>query len=468
MEDHYATPELTQRLNLICHLVQNSEQLVLVLAENGYGKTALLRQLQKMVKQQHEHWRIYLPASSPALSPDSLMATLLTTLNTRHEGKTAQALEETLRNQVAAARYNGQLPVLLIDDAHMLPLATLKLIVELAMQGEVLTRLRVVLFCEPQITSILVTPEFKIVHNTLIHTLDIPPFNSSQLSDYIQFRLKNTEYHFERLFTHQEIKRIYTLSEGVPGRVNVLAQQVLLKQGELSLRTSFTGRSPHSKLIWSTFVLLILVTVALIVRWNYPELFKEPTVPAVTEELSPAESPAVVQPHEITKQPIATTTDNNTITLPNHSLPTTAPTEQPVVKNNSENQSVVEKNSPTPTENKSANNDFNPATLMGRADIKDAVWLRNQNSRAYTIQVLGAHNPLTLKEFLSQYSLNEIAIFKTLYREQEWYVLVQGIYPDRATALSALEKLPEALRQNTQPWVRSLTSVQAYIDEVEP
>ncbi len=450
-ETYYATPELTQRLNLICHLVQNSEQLVLVLAENGCGKTALLRQLQQIAKQHHEHWWVYLPASSPALSADSLLATLLTTLNTRHEGKTTQALEELLRNQIATARYNSQLPVLLIDDAHMLPLATLKLIVELTMQGEILTRLRVVLLCEPQITSVLATPEFKIVHNTLIHTIDIPPFNLTQVRDYIQFRLKDTQYHFERLFTNQEIKRIHTLSEGVPGRINVLAQQVLLKQGEPSSIITLAGHSPRFKLIWSTLILLILIAVAVMIRWYYPELFKENQA-TVPEESSPA----------VSKLPVIATTSSQVVP-PDQTVPT-----QPLVTPDSpDSKAVVEKNPSVPAESKPSL-DFNPAALIGRADVKDAVWLRSQNPHAYTIQVLGAHDPVTLKEFLNQYPLKDIAIFKTIYREREWYVLVQGIYPDRPTALIALEKLPQTLRQNTQPWVRNLISIQAYIDEVEP
>ena len=64
---YYLTPELSQRVNLIRHLIQNSEQLLLVLAETGCGKTSLLNQLTQMAGKKTEHWWTYTLISSPAL-----------------------------------------------------------------------------------------------------------------------------------------------------------------------------------------------------------------------------------------------------------------------------------------------------------------------------------------------------------------------------------------------------------------
>jgi DamX protein len=55
-------------------------------------------------------------------------------------------------------------------------------------------------------------------------------------------------------------------------------------------------------------------------------------------------------------------------------------------------------------------------------------------------------------------------MFKTSYRHKEWYVLLHGLYSTRQQALAALEKLPLSLRQDTQPWARTLASVQKALE----
>jgi DamX protein len=437
---YFLTPELNQRINLICHLIENSDQLLLVLADAGYGKTSLLNHLKKTIKQQHEHWWIYTPTSSPALSVEVLISAILTAFNVRQEGKPVQILQESLRNHIAATRYNGQLPVLLIDDAHLLPLATLKTIVDLAMQGEPLTRLRVVLFCEPQITSILATPDFEVVQNTLIHILDVPPLSKAQLRDYIKFSLQDSQYNTIHPFNSEVIKKIYAESEGVPGEINLYAQQVLHRFTEHHRHHPLSRTLPKHKLLWFIPLILLLIGIALLIYWRYPMLVEQRPLPlplqqTPTSTVTPT-PPTVVAPAITT----STETTKSAKTEPTTVEPESPPTEQI---------SPLEQ----PTEKTS--------TIRGEA------WLRTQNPNDYTLQILGAHDELTLQRFLVEYPLEQIAVFETRYRGKDWYVLLHGIYPNRQQALAALEKLSPMLRQKTQPWTRKLASIQKLIKTPE-
>lgn len=523
---YFVTPELNQRLNLIRHLIQNSEQLLLVLADLGCGKTSLLNQIKKIASKQYEHWWIYTLNSNPALSPEVLISTLLSTFNVRQEGKPTQVLQESLRNHIASMRYSGKLPILFVDDAHKLPLATLKFIVDFAMQGESLTRMRVILFCEPQITSILATHEFEIVHNTLIHTLDIPPFSKLQTRDYIQFRLEGSKYHPVHPFNSETLKKIYLESEGIPGEINLYAQEVLSKFSEQRhlLSTSLS----YSKLVWGIPIVILFLGTALLVYWYYPHFFHaetytnqtfpskqilstqttfpettspsptmspHPSLPVKTyasslpvsnpqlpslpkEKLSPPfeQFPVLTGTTELLKSPSYQKQDH--AILPYH--PTTlaeqvslssqedlmAPKTFPILPEvKKESKTTSSRETPISSEFKTPVVTENIPAVPHDPFLKGEQWLRYQNPHAYTLQILGAYDKGTLEKFLTQHSLSsqKVAMFKTIFNHKEWYVLVYGVFPNRTEAIAALEALPDPLKQTTQPWVRTLGNVQKLI-----
>lgn len=404
---YYLTSELSQRINLIRHLIENSEQLLLVLAEKYGGKTALLNQLKRIAEKECQHWWIYTPDTSPALSSEVLLSSILNTFHVRDDGKPFAILQESLRNHIAATRYNGQIPVLFVDDAHQLPLATLKFLIELNMQGKPPTRMRVVLFCEPQITSILAAPEFEMVQNTLIHTLDVPVFSDTQVRDYLQFRLHDTRYTNIHPFHSEVIKKIYEKSEGLAGKINMYAQQILQQFAEQRHDIHLPHTlAPQSKSIWGLAIALVVVGLSLLFYWKTIE----------TNEIS---SPIF--------QPIST-------------IPTEVKTEQeqPLLK--------IEE----------------PKEISDKK-VKGADWLSAQNPNNYTLQILGTHELSNLQKFTKRYShITEFAMFKTTYRNKDWYVLVYGIYSSRAEAQAALKEMPAELK-NTKPWIRSIASVQELI-----
>ncbi|WP_069472543.1 AAA family ATPase [Candidatus Marithrix sp. Canyon 246] len=407
---YYLTSELSQRINLIRHLIENSEQLLLVLAEKHGGKTALLNQLRRIAEKECQHWWIYTPDTSPALSSEVLLSSILNTFHVRHDGKPFAILQDTLRNHIAATRYNGQIPVLFVDDAHQLPLATLKFLIELNMQGKPPTRMRVVLFCEPQITSILAAPEFKMVQNTLIHTLDVPVFSDTQVRDYLQFRLHDTRYNNIHPFHSEVIKKIYERSEGLAGKINIYAQQILQQFAEqrhdIHLPHTF---APQSKSIWGVAIALVVVGLSLLFYWKSIEE-KQTSVPIF--------------------QPIAT-------------VPYIVPTEVKVEAEKKETEKPKE---------------------IPEKRVKEADWLSVQNPNNYTLQILGTHELRNLQKFTKRYSdITEFAMFKTTYRNKDWYVLVYGIYSSRTEAQAALQNMPAELR-NTKPWIRGIASVQGLIE----
>lgn len=417
----FATPELTQRFNLIRHLIQNSEQLVLILSESGFGKTSLLNQLKIA---ESEHWWVCTLSSTPAISPEALISHILAAFKVRHEGKSPQALKESLRNHIASTRYNGQLPVFLVDDAHLLPIATLKILIELAMQTEQFTRMRVVLFCEPQITSILAAPEFEIVQKTLVHTLDIPAFSQTQVGDYILFRLQNIGYTAIHPFNPHLIKKIYTQSEGIPAKINKLAYQALERFIEQQPNHPVARSRSYKRLAFTMLLFLTIAAAGMISYWQYPDLFK---------------NALLIQPERA--QPIVTSPPRPVVPPPVNPVVNEIKAPPPEVK-------VDTQPIPIETETK---------------EVKDEVWLLKQPGEYFTIQIIGSFDMSRIQKFRDSYQLSQLAIFKGKYQNRDWFVLVIGMYPNREQAQKALDALPNELKQETQPWIRGVYTIHTQI-----
>lgn len=106
-----------------------------------------------------------------------------------------------------------------------------------------------------------------------------------------------------------------------------------------------------------------------------------------------------------------------------------------------------------------------PAASSPAAGLQDAAWLREQPAAHYTIQILGLSDLQALRRFGQEQRLDmELAWFRTVRNDQDWFVLVAGRFPDADSARAAIEGLPENLRRN-QPWIRSFGSVRDAMEQ---
>lgn len=98
-----------------------------------------------------------------------------------------------------------------------------------------------------------------------------------------------------------------------------------------------------------------------------------------------------------------------------------------------------------------------PPTASGR--VSQSNWLLSAPEAAYTLQLMGSHSEARVLAFIEeQGSGKEFGYFEAKHRNQPWFVLTLGQYPDRDRALQAIELLPPSLRAQ-KPWARSVASI---------
>ncbi|MCG8429434.1 MAG: SPOR domain-containing protein [Chromatiales bacterium] len=91
--------------------------------------------------------------------------------------------------------------------------------------------------------------------------------------------------------------------------------------------------------------------------------------------------------------------------------------------------------------------------------------LLQQKPTAYTLQLIGVGNESGAKKYIKRYALGaEARYFRTFLNGRDWYAVVYGVYPDRAAALTARQKLSKRLNKK-DIWPRDLKSVHAALQQ---
>lgn len=68
-------------------------------------------------------------------------------------------------------------------------------------------------------------------------------------------------------------------------------------------------------------------------------------------------------------------------------------------------------------------------------------WLSEIDEELYTLQILGSHSRDQINRFLlGLVNQDEYAWFESRFRQQKWYVVVKGIFPDQQSAIKAVSE----------------------------
>ncbi|WP_428608846.1 AAA family ATPase [Sedimenticola sp.] len=208
----FSTPQLRQRLDLLRHLTDNSEKILLIRGASGSGKSTLLQQFRKLSR---EEWILCTLNADHMLQPDQFFSFLF-----RKFGVTTSAamdIDELLR-RFEMLHAAGRLPVIMIDDAQLLPVATLIALFRLFERRPGNRALiRVILFATPEISAQLQTPQLQAMNLQSIQSLDMPVFDADQAKAFIGFLLDTASAQESLTLLPSRIDRIIKGADGVPG-----------------------------------------------------------------------------------------------------------------------------------------------------------------------------------------------------------------------------------------------------------
>jgi type II secretory pathway predicted ATPase ExeA len=439
---YYPFDSFEQRLQVLDHLVQGTDLLVLVVGETGSGKTTLLH---RYLVTTDVSWKADLITPSPASVADPA------------------STEEQQHGYPVFVQQDAADPIVIVDDAHKLPQKDLRFLLQKALVPESAHKIkRLVLFGEPSLSRDITSFSESTIADTAINKITMPALTSREGDAYLQYRPALAGYTGESLFKPSVIKMIHKKSAGLPGRMNEHANRWLKKKyGPNSQKEGiFTllRNLPLKAVGWGV-VAIALVVLGLLVfnqmdstpptaleKKNASLRVFRAKIPAIVDVDTPTFINRVSPKAEETAPQAAAETKE---------MPPVAkqPTALAKVPPQRVTQSQVK---PPPLK------PVTPRKTTAKNTIYRENWLLDQEASFYTLQVLGVRNEESLLNFVKVHKLllnQNVAYYKTVYKGKQWYPLLYGVYPTKSEAADAVRELPDKV-QKSIPWIRKMSAIQ--------
>jgi len=269
---------MNARLDLVRHLIENSELVPLVRGPDGIGKSVMASRLQQSAP---DNWAVCHFSADSMMQPERLLSHIA-----RCNGLPDAPGENLTRleDRYAQLRKRGRTPVLLVDDAQTLPptsLITLLRLYERQVGGAPLVSL--VLFANEQIDMLLSTPQLQIMTPQAIQVIDLPPFTREEATGFMRYVVMNEGLDEHFLLDDTKLNRIFRETRGIAGP---MASAVLAAVGEDEAVSKPVGNSMKRQLLIFGLPLLALILLILVFQSSINRLFESPETsrPEVVKE----------------------------------------------------------------------------------------------------------------------------------------------------------------------------------------
>lgn len=224
----FMTDRHQEALAHLYHSVESDAGFILLTGDVGTGKTTVCRSFLDNLPDDTEVAFIL----NPFLSGRELLMTICQELNIgeQKENASLRQLTNSIYTYLLDNHAIGKQTVLLIDEAQHLHFKVLELIRLLTnLETDRQKLLKIVLVGQPELNDNLAKPELTQLSQRITARYHIKPLSHEETNAYIDYRLRMAGYMSEKkIFPKSIVRKIYSLTNGVPRLINVLCDRALL------------------------------------------------------------------------------------------------------------------------------------------------------------------------------------------------------------------------------------------------
>jgi putative secretion ATPase (PEP-CTERM system associated) len=206
--------------------VFQAEGFIVVTGEVGAGKTTLVRTLLAELQQQDV---VAAHVVTTRLDPEDLLRSTLVAFGIAPSGPSKAHLLSTLEGFLTAVAANGKRALLVVDEAQNLSheaLEELRMLSNFQIGDRPL--LQSFLVGQPELRKMVQDPTLEQFRQRIIASCHLGPLAPSETRSYIEHRLTQAGWTGRPHFTDDSFDRIHRHTGGIPRRINLLCNRLLL------------------------------------------------------------------------------------------------------------------------------------------------------------------------------------------------------------------------------------------------
>jgi len=200
-------------------------EIALLTGEVGCGKTTITRALMDTM----ENCR-FIVILNPRLTSHDLIRLISKRFNCEIGSQDKGMLLESIYEKVYEDHKSGIIPVIIIDEAHLIPyretFEEIRLLTNFQLDDKNL--LSLILVGQPELRRKLDMPVLLALKQRIGISYHLNPLSEEEIKAYIEYRVKAGGRE-KPLFTDNAINSIYRYSRGIPRVINSLANMALLE-----------------------------------------------------------------------------------------------------------------------------------------------------------------------------------------------------------------------------------------------
>jgi general secretion pathway protein A len=216
----------SEALSYLRYGIEGHAGFIVITGEIGSGKTTLL---QTALRSVDKHTAVARLVNTQLDARDLIEAVMLDFGVTPEPGLSKPRLLRVLAEYLVQQRVNGRLALLVIDEAQNLSLAALEEVRMLSnLETEKSKLIQIALIGQPELRAMMGRPELEQLRQRVTVSYHLPALDVDETANYINHRLSRAATGTPIVFPREVTDLVHQCSRGVPRRINVIADAILL------------------------------------------------------------------------------------------------------------------------------------------------------------------------------------------------------------------------------------------------